>query len=170
MGRPAAAGGAGESGESGESGDSGQAGLPDAEARAEDGAEMGGASTRAAPGGAPAPDADPVLPARRPRRGYWIPGLIAVAALTAIGVAFGAGDLNHRSPRVLNGTDVAQEIALGMQAREGTHSPPAVRCPVTEPVRTGWRFVCTRLDPGPPVRVRVVEIDNRGQLRWSLAG
>ncbi len=108
-------------------------------------------------------------PARR-RRGYWIPGLIAVAALTAIGVAFGAGDLNHSSPRTLYGSEVAQSIALGIQAREGSHSPPDVRCPATEPVRQGYQFVCTRLESGKAVSVHVVEIDGRGHLQWSPGG
>jgi hypothetical protein len=107
-----------------------------------------------------------VAPPRR-RRGYWIPGLIAVAALTALAVAFGAGDLNHRGPRVLYGADVAQPIALGLQAQEGTHTPPGVRCPQTEPARRGWHFVCTRVGPGPDVPIQVVEIDSRGHLRWG---
>jgi hypothetical protein len=86
-------------------------------------------------------------------------------------VALGAGDLNHSSPKRLNGNAVAQEIALGIQAQEGSHSPPAVRCPTSEPVRQGWRFVCTRVAPGKAATaqvVEVVEIDARGHLRWSL--
>jgi hypothetical protein len=90
--------------------------------------------------------------------------------LTAIGVAFGAGDLNHRRPAVIHGNDVAQEIALGIQAQEGTHGPPDVRCPATEPVRNAWQFTCVRQDGGRPVPIRVVEIDNRGRLRWSRGG
>jgi hypothetical protein len=108
-------------------------------------------------------------PARR-RRGYWIPGLIAVAVLTAIGVAFGAGDLNHRSPSVLHGSDVAQQIALGIQAQEHLHQPPEVHCPAAQPVRNGRRFDCTRVGAGPAVPIHVLEIDDRGRLRWSLGG
>jgi hypothetical protein len=109
-------------------------------------------------------------PPPRRRRGYWIPGLIAIAVLTAIGVAFGAGDLNHRSPRILHGSDVAQQIALGIQAQENLHQPPEVRCPASEPVRNGRRFICTRVGSGPAVLIHVVEIDNRGRLRWSVGG
>jgi hypothetical protein len=111
-----------------------------------------------------------VGPTPRRRRGYWIPGLIAIAVLTAIGVAFGAGDLNHRSPSVLHGSDVAQQIALGIQAQQNLQRPPDVRCPATEPVRNGWRFVCTRVGAGPAKPIHVVEIDERGRLRWSLGG
>ena len=93
--------------------------------------------------------------------------MIAVAALTAIAVAFGAGDLNHRGPRALYGADVAQQIALGIQARDGTRTAPGVRCPPTEPTRSGWHFVCTRVGPGPDVAIQVVEIDSRGHLRWE---
>ena len=38
------------------------------------------------------------------------------------------------------------------------------------PVRNGWRFVCTRLGAGPAVPIHVVEIDDRGRLRWSQGG
>jgi hypothetical protein len=120
----------------------------------------------------PAGEATAVAAGRPPprRRGYWTPGLIAVAALTAIGVAFGAGDLNHGRPAVLHGSDVAQMIALGIQAQERTHVPPDVRCPATEPVRHAWQFTCVRQDGARQVLIRVVEIDNRGRLRWNLEG
>jgi hypothetical protein len=101
--------------------------------------------------------------------------VVSLAVLTAVGVLLGAGDLNHSSPKQLNGTDVAEQISLGIQAREGSHTPASVRCPATEPVRQGWRFVCTRVaaakaGTGAVQAVDVVEIDNRGHLRWSLAG
>jgi hypothetical protein len=127
------------------------------------------APARPLPPAAGQPGAETGPPPRR-RRGYWIPGLIAIAVLTAIGVAFGAGDLNHRSPRVLHGRDVAQQIALGIQVQEKLHQPPDVHCPASEPVRNGWRFVCTRIGAGPPRPIRVVEVDNRGRLRWSVGG
>jgi hypothetical protein len=111
-----------------------------------------------------------VVPPPRRRRGYWIPGLIAITVLTSIGVAFGAGDLNHRSPQTLHGSDVAQQIAFGIQAQEHLHRPPDVHCPPTEPVRNGRQFVCSRVGAGPSVPIHVVEIDDRGRLRWSLGG
>jgi hypothetical protein len=104
----------------------------------------------------------------RKRRGYWVPGLVAMAVLLAIGLALGAGDLVHSTPSALAGPDVAQQIAVGMQAQEGTHTPPIVHCPAAEPVRNGWRFVCTRSQGGRLVPVQVTEIDGRGHLRWHL--
>jgi hypothetical protein len=84
-------------------------------------------------------------------------------------VVFGAGDLNHRGPALLHGADLSQQISMGIQAQEGTHDPPDVRCPPTEPVRNGWQFVCTRMKGGRAVPVQVVEVDGRGRLRWSLS-
>jgi len=122
-------------------------------------------------GGAPdrgeAPDAGEA-PARRPRRGYWVPGLIAMAALLLIGVAFGAGDLSHRSSSTLSGPDVDSEIALAIQAQQGTHDPPDVHCPPSEPVRQGWQFVCTIEHAGSARLVHVTEIDGRGHLHLQL--
>jgi hypothetical protein len=91
-----------------------------------------------------------------------------MAVLLAIGVALGAGDLVHRSPTVLHGPDVAQQIAFGIQAQRGARTPPGVSCPAVEPVRLGYRFVCTTDLPGPGHRLEVVEIDGRGHLRWQL--
>lgn len=105
------------------------------------------------------------------RRGYFVPGLVALAALLGIGTALGAGDLSHRPPSSLAGPDVAEELALGIQAQAGAPSTPPVSCPRSEPVRAGATFTCT-LGPwrGSGRRtVRVVEIDSRGHLRWSLA-
>jgi hypothetical protein len=107
-------------------------------------------------------------PVPRARRGYWIPAVIATTALVAIGLALGAGDLDHRSPTRLHGPDMAQEIALGIQAQQGTHAPPVVHCPVSEPVRAGYRFACTTGPAGANRQIQVVEIDGRGHLRWQL--
>ncbi len=88
------------------------------------------------------------LPPRR--RGYWIPALIAMAVLLAIGLAFGAGDLDHRGPSTLAGSEITQDLAQGIQAKEGTHTPPEVRCPDTEPVRAGLAIrVHGHRSPGP---------------------
>jgi Domain of unknown function (DUF4333) len=114
---------------------------------------------------------EPVAAADRPppaRRGYWIPGLIALAALLAIGLAFGAGDLNHRSPSTLQGVQVAQQLALAIQAEDGTHAVPDITCPASEPVRAGVQFVCTMAGTGSPRPIEVSEIDGRGHLRWHV--
>jgi hypothetical protein len=106
---------------------------------------------------------------RRSRRGYWIPGLIAMIVLLAIGLVLGAGDLQHRTPTTLHGSDVAQEISFAIQAQEGALAPPVVRCPGAEPVRVGWRFGCTVIEAGSGRAIQVTEIDSRGHLRWSLS-
>lgn len=109
--------------------------------------------------------------APRRRRGRWIPGLIALAALLAIGFIFGAGgDLTHPSPHVLSGRDVAGQIALGIQAEKRMASPPSVDCPSSEPIKAGLVFQCsvTGLPSSPTGAVGVTEIDNRGHLRWQL--
>ncbi|HEY3809983.1 MAG TPA: DUF4333 domain-containing protein, partial [Acidimicrobiales bacterium] len=94
--------------------------------------------------------ADPgPAPAPRPRRGYFLPGTIALVVLVAIGVAVGAGDLDHSRPHTLHGTDVAQELALGIQAQQGSHALPDVRCPAAEPVHDGWQFTCQLVGTGP---------------------
>jgi hypothetical protein len=110
-------------------------------------------------------------PVKRPsgRRGYLIPGLIAMAVLLAIGVALGAGDLDHRSTSGLHGSDVAQQLALAIQAQSGLHTPPDVTCPATEPVRQGFRFSCSITGNGSTRVVDVEETDGRGHLRWQLS-
>jgi hypothetical protein len=91
-----------------------------------------------------------------------------MAVLLAIGGAIGAGDLEHRSPSRLSGSDIAQQIALGMQAQAGRSAPPDVHCPASEPVRNGWSFVCTEVQSGGSLPIQVTEIDSRGHLRWHL--
>ena len=106
------------------------------------------------------------------RRGRWVPGIIALAALLAIGIVFGAGaDLTHPAPHALAGRDVANQVALGIQAEKGLARAPSLNCPSTEPIRAGLTFECTAagLPSTPSARVVVTEIDNRGHLRWRLS-
>jgi hypothetical protein len=115
------------------------------------------------------PDAQPGgTPSSRHRRGYWVPGLIAMSVLLVIAVAVGAGDLDHSAPRVLQGPDIASQIALGIQTQEGTASTPDVHCPKSEPVRARWQFECSLERAGKTVPVQVVELDQHGQLSWHL--
>jgi hypothetical protein len=91
-----------------------------------------------------------------------------MAVLLGIGLAFGAGDLDHAPPATLAGPEVAQDIAQGIQAKEGTQVPPEVHCPGSEPVRAGLQFTCT-VTQGKTIRtVHVVEVNRRGTLSWSL--
>jgi hypothetical protein len=121
---------------------------------------LAGAMETAAPA-APATD--------RPRRkrGYFLPGFIALAALVVIGGLLGAGDLEHPAASTLAGPQVAAQIALGIQAQQNASRPPSVTCPDHEPVRQGLRFNCT-LEGHTPRPVHVTEVDARGRVQWSL--
>jgi hypothetical protein len=91
-----------------------------------------------------------------------------MAVLLVIAVAVGAGDLDHAAPRVLEGPDIASQIALGIQTQEGGSSIPEVSCPKSEPVRSGWQFECSVQRAGRRVPVEVVELDQHGQLSWHF--
>lgn len=113
-----------------------------------------------------APRAAP--PTGRRGKGYFVPGIIALAALLAIGVFFvGAGDLQHKAATDLAGADIASQISLAIQAQENSARPPAVTCPSREPVRLGARFQCT-VKGSPDRPVYVTEVDGRGRIRWSF--
>jgi Domain of unknown function (DUF4333) len=116
----------------------------------------------------PGPAAPTPAPGRPARRGYFLPGVIALAVLVAIGLFVGAGDLNHRAPRTLDGADVASQIALALQVQQGSAGPPKVDCTGPQPVRAGWTFTCTVAGRHGPETVRVVEVDGRGSLRWAI--
>jgi hypothetical protein len=102
------------------------------------------------------------------RRGYFLPGVIALIALLVLGLVWGAGDLEHPAATSLTGSDTASQIALGIQAQQDLSRAPDVTCPAREPVRSGLTFDC-RLAGSPPRTIHVTEIDSRGEVRWSLA-
>lgn len=106
----------------------------------------------------------------RGRRGYWIPGLIALTVLVLIAVAVGAGDLSHPAPSSLARSDIESQLALGIQTERRTSGPPSVHCPGAEPVRKGYRFDCVVVTGETATVVTVTEIDDHGGLRWSMAG
>ena len=109
----------------------------------------------------------PPAPAGRRGRGYFLPGLIALAALLALGLFVGAGDLEHPAPHRLDGTAIASQIALAIQVEQNSAAAPRVSCPPDEPVRAGFQFDCSMA--GSPSRtVRVTEVDDRGQVRWAF--
>ena len=105
------------------------------------------------------------------RRNRLVPGLIALAALLAIGIIFGAGaDLTHPSPHSLSGRDISAQIELGIQTEKGLTNLPAVTCPSSEPVKAGLSFECsvTGVRTAGTSNVEVTEVDGRGHLRWQL--
>lgn len=107
-------------------------------------------------------------PEPRPaRRGYFLPGLIALAVLVLIGLAFGAGDLEHPTAKNLSGADIAGQIALGIQSEQNDRTVPSVSCP-SESVHPGLVFQCTDRSARPARTVYVTETDDRGDVRWSF--
>lgn len=118
-----------------------------------------------APPGASGPSGSPA----KSRRGYFLPGVIALATLLVIGAFLGAGDLAHPAVTTIDGPDIAQQIGEGIQATRASTSVPQVTCPAREPVRDGLQFRCSVAGPhGNAEAVYVTEIDSRGEIRWSL--
>ena len=61
------------------------------------------------------------------------------------------------------------EIASGIKKQAGQST--AVDCPDDVKVEKGARFDCTaRADDGKRAKVRVVQQDDEGNVRWSIAG
>lgn len=93
------------------------------------------------------------LPTRK--RGYYLPGIIALVVLVAISVVFALVALRSYAPRVLSGSQVSQSLSEYLQTGA---TPPTVRCPSTEPMRAGLVFDCKVLRPGQrPRTVQVTE-------------
>ena len=106
-------------------------------------------------------------PSGRRGKGYFLPGFIALLALLGLGLFVGAGDLEHPVPRTLDGTEIAAQISLGIQAAWHTVAPPQVTCPAKEPVRVGQQFDCT-MSGHPPTTVQVREVDGRGRIEFYI--
>jgi hypothetical protein len=108
--------------------------------------------------------------ARRGRRGkgYFVPGLIALAVMVAAGGVVNFAGLDHAHPSSLAGSDVSTFVAQGIQAEQGLAAPPTITCPTSEPVRTGLSFTCTWERAGGDRPVKVTETDSRGQYHFSV--
>ncbi len=108
-------------------------------------------------------------PAGRPppaRRGYWVPGLIALGFLVAVSVLFAAVGLDSRVGRTLPGPVVAGYLSLDLESGGST---PAVHCPAEEPRRAGVRFTCTATRSGRPTEtIQVTETSATGGFRYRL--
>lgn len=125
----------------------------------------------AAPFGCPVvhdPSAQTGSRSKRSKRGYFIPGLIALVVLAAGGGVANFAGLDHAAPHRLAGPDVETFLGQAIEAQNHLASAPSIRCPGSEPVRVGLSFTCTwqRADGNRPVTV--TEIDARGQFRFSV--
>jgi hypothetical protein len=108
-------------------------------------------------------------PPAKKRRGYFIPGVIALIAMVVLGVIIGGGDLEHPAATTIYGPAIESQIANGIEDVRNTNSSVDVTCPAQEPVKQGLRFECTANGGGLTNRtVYVVETDGRGDTRWSL--
>jgi len=106
---------------------------------------------------------------RRAKRGYFVPGLIALVVLAAAGGVANFAGLNHAGPHRLAGPDVETFLAQAIQSSNGLSQPPSISCPPSEPVRAGFRFTCTWQRAGGNRPVSVTETDSRGQFRYSVS-
>jgi hypothetical protein len=111
------------------------------------------------------------------RRGYLVPGAIALIVLAAIALVIDVAGLQSHTPHTLVGTEVATSISQILQenqtlkATQGEGSRPQVRCPAREPLRAGLVFDCSLLRPGRPAeRIRVTEGSKGGDFHIQLLG
>jgi hypothetical protein len=104
------------------------------------------------------------------KRGYFVPGIIALAVLLAVGAFAYGGGLSHASPSAVDGSRVATLIAETYQNNHRLASPPPVQCPARQPAATGHRFGCQLLrQAGAPLPVEVTETGG-GQFTFQVAG
>lgn len=108
-------------------------------------------------------------PPAKKRRGYFLPGVIALIVLVVLGIVIGGGDLEHPASTTIYGSAIESQIANGIQDVRNTNSLVRVSCPAQEPVKQGLTFDCTADGAGLKHQtVYVVETDGRGDTRWSL--
>lgn len=104
------------------------------------------------------------------KRGYFIPGMIALAVLLVGGGIVDAAAFSHGSPHRLPGPLISAQIADNYQGNHGLASPPPVRCPGDEPVTAGHHFTCQLLRANAaPLAVSVTETGG-GQVSYQVAG
>jgi hypothetical protein len=131
----------------------GPMGVDDGELRC----PFGGASPGPAPGTRP-----------RPKRGYLVPGIIALVVCATIGIVIDLAGLQSRTPSTLAGRQLDALVSQSLQATHPQRTPPQVRCPATEPERTGLVFDCSLVRPGRHDGViRVTELSGSGTLHIS---
>jgi hypothetical protein len=92
-----------------------------------------------------------------PRRGYLVPGVIALVVLAVIALVIDVAGLQSHSPRSFSAEDVEQDITSWAQSQMGLTNPSAT-CPGSEPKRTGTVFYCSLTASGRTRRVQVTEL------------
>ncbi len=118
------------------------------------------------PFGAPASTAPGSRP--RPKRGYLLPGTIALVVCAVIAIAIDVAGLQSHTPSSLPGRQVEAFISQGLQYAHPQASPPQVRCPADEPLRAGYAFDCVLVTAGrTPATIRVTETSARGTFRYA---
>ncbi len=114
---------------------------------------------------APAPAAG-ALP--RKKRGYLVPGVIALVVCAGLATLIDVAGLQARTPARLAATEAETFLSEAVQARDNLATPPSVRCPGTEPLRAGVSFSCVIRLAGRDHRVRVQE-GSGGRLSYEVA-
>jgi hypothetical protein len=117
------------------------------------------------PFGAPAETGRP----RPARRGYLLPGLIALFVCAAVAIVFDLTGLQSHNPKRLAGSEVETFLAQAVQAGHPQSSPPQVHCPGSEPLRAGVVFSCTMTRTGRgPATIRVTETSSAGVFHYKV--
>jgi hypothetical protein len=118
---------------------------------------FGGGSPGAAPGTRP-----------RPKRGYLLPGTIALVVCAAIAVVIDLAGIQSHTPTTLAGHQIESLVSQSLQAQHPQRNPPQVRCPASEPLRAGLAFDCSLVQGGRPAgTIRVTELSGAGALHVS---
>jgi hypothetical protein len=68
------------------------------------------------------------------------------------------------TPDSLNTARVARAIEASILAQRQLHA--TVRCPLSEPLRKGWHFVCLATTSAGQTPFVVTEVDNRGSTTY----
>ena len=104
----------------------------------------------------------------RPKRGYFIPGIIALVVCAAIAIVIDLAGFQTHSPTTLSGHEVDSLVSQSLQATHPQRNPPQVRCPATEPLRAGLTFNCTLVENGRTSgTIHVTETTAQGTLHFS---
>jgi hypothetical protein len=104
----------------------------------------------------------------KPKRGYFIPGIIALVVCATIAVVIDLAGIQSHPPTTLTGHQVEAFVSQSLQATHPQRDPPQVRCPATEPLRSGITFDCSVIRAGrPSSTIRVSETSRQGNLHFS---